>query len=78
MCRVPTLSKIKPRMVYAGSKEDFKKSLAGISTEIQGTDASEVDYNSTLFVMLFLASSVLTLVVRFTLAVVEKLKRSSS
>jgi cofilin len=39
----PETAPIKSKMVYAGTKNDLKKSLVGLSIEIQGTDLSEVD-----------------------------------
>jgi hypothetical protein len=30
-------------MLYAGTKNDFKKALIGLSIEVQATDLSEVD-----------------------------------
>lgn len=42
----PDESKIKQKMVYASSKDAIRKSLVGISTEIQGTDFSEVSYDT--------------------------------
>eukprot|EP01099_Mayorella_cantabrigiensis_P001923 TRINITY_DN1832_c0_g1_i2.p1 TRINITY_DN1832_c0_g1~~TRINITY_DN1832_c0_g1_i2.p1 ORF type:complete len:162 (+),score=48.75 TRINITY_DN1832_c0_g1_i2:69-488(+) len=39
----PETAKIKSKMVYAATKDSMKKALIGISVEIQGTDASEVD-----------------------------------
>jgi len=44
----PDTAKIKPKMLYASSKDALRKSLVGISTEIQGTDASEVAYETIL------------------------------
>eukprot|EP00296_Roombia_truncata_P002213 JP438131.1.p1 GENE.JP438131.1~~JP438131.1.p1 ORF type:complete len:151 (-),score=60.48 JP438131.1:45-461(-) len=44
----PDTAKIKSKMLYASSKDAFRKKLVGISTEIQATDASEVDYNEVL------------------------------
>ncbi|CED85064.1 actin depolymerizing factor [Phaffia rhodozyma] len=38
----PDGAKIKPKMVYAASKDALRKSLVGIHTEIQGTDFDEV------------------------------------
>jgi len=38
----PDTAKIKEKMVYASSKDALRKALDGISSEIQGTDASEV------------------------------------
>lgn len=44
--RSPDDSKIKQKMVFASSKDALRRALVGISSEIQGTDASEVDYQS--------------------------------
>ncbi|TKY88638.1 hypothetical protein EX895_002269 [Sporisorium graminicola] len=41
----PDDAKIKPKMVFASSKDALRKALVGISTEIQGTDFSEVSYD---------------------------------
>lgn len=35
-------------MVYASSKEALRRALSGITAEIQGTDFSEVSYESVL------------------------------
>src|SRR5687768_10359274 len=40
--RAPESSPIKSKMLYAGTKNDLKKSLQGLSVEIQGTDRAEV------------------------------------
>jgi len=42
----PEGSKVKSKMLYAGSKDTVKKGLPGIQTEIQGTDKSEVELNA--------------------------------
>jgi len=39
----PDTAPIKSKMVYAGTKNELKKSLVGLSIEIQGTDLGEVD-----------------------------------
>ena len=44
----PDNSKIKQKMLYASSKDALRKKLVGISTEIQGTDFSEVSYETVL------------------------------
>jgi hypothetical protein len=44
--RSPDDAKIKNKMVYASSKDALRRSLVGISTEIQGTDTSEVAYDT--------------------------------
>ncbi|KAF9547811.1 cofilin [Mortierella hygrophila] len=38
----PDNAKIKPKMLYASSKDGLRKSLNGIAAEIQGTDYDEV------------------------------------
>lgn len=38
----PDDAKIKPKMIYASSKDALRKSLVGIAVEVQGTDFSEV------------------------------------
>jgi len=42
----PDIAKIKEKMVYAASKDALRKALEGIASEIQGTDASEVDFDT--------------------------------
>lgn len=44
--RSPDDAKIKQKMLYASSKDALRKALVGISTEIQGTDFSEVAYET--------------------------------
>ena len=39
----PDTSKIRTKMVYASSKDSFKRTLDGIQVEIQATDYSEAD-----------------------------------
>lgn len=39
----PDTAKIKPKMLYASSKANFKKKLVGIGAEIQATDLAEID-----------------------------------
>jgi len=39
----PETAPIKSKMVYAGTKNDLKKSLVGLSIEVQATDLSEID-----------------------------------
>merc|ERR1712115_427775 len=41
----PDSAKIKDKMLTASSKDAIKKQLVGISTEIQGTDPSEISYD---------------------------------
>ncbi|KAI0736327.1 hypothetical protein C8Q72DRAFT_769096, partial [Fomitopsis betulina] len=42
----PDDSKIKQKMLFASSKDALRRSLVGIASEIQGTDYSEVAYES--------------------------------
>ncbi|EPS97491.1 hypothetical protein FOMPIDRAFT_1024976 [Fomitopsis schrenkii] len=44
----PDDSKIKQKMLFASSKDAIRRSLVGIASEIQGTDYSEVAYESVL------------------------------
>ncbi|EFP86420.2 cofilin [Puccinia graminis f. sp. tritici] len=44
----PDDAKIKNKMVYAASKRALREALVGIALEIQGTDASEVAYQTVL------------------------------
>lgn len=39
----PSVSRIRPKMLYATSKERFRQELEGIHYEIQATDPTEVD-----------------------------------
>jgi len=44
----PDDAKIKDKMLFASSKDSLRKSLVGIGAEIQGTDFSEVAYETLL------------------------------
>ncbi|KAH3663859.1 hypothetical protein OGAPHI_005262 [Ogataea philodendri] len=44
----PDTAKVKAKMVYAASKDALRRALNGVSTDIQGTDFSEVAYESVL------------------------------
>lgn len=46
MIRSPDDAKIKQKMLFASSKEALRRSLVGIAVEIQGTEFSEVAYES--------------------------------
>jgi hypothetical protein len=46
MPRSPDDAKVKQKMLFASSKEALKRSLVGVAAEIQGTDFSEVAYDS--------------------------------
>jgi cofilin len=41
----PDSAKIKSKMLYTSSKADLRKKLVGVATEIQATDASEIDFD---------------------------------
>ena len=42
MCMTPDTSKVRQKMVYASSKDRFKRELDGIQVELQATDPSEM------------------------------------
>ncbi|KAH9948879.1 hypothetical protein B0H21DRAFT_731573 [Amylocystis lapponica] len=42
----PDDSKVKAKMLFASSKDALRRSLVGVAAEIQGTDYSEVAYES--------------------------------
>ncbi|KAG5352936.1 hypothetical protein C0989_011978 [Termitomyces sp. Mn162] len=44
----PDSAKIKQKMVFASSKDALRRTLVGVAVEIQGTDSSEVAYESVL------------------------------
>lgn len=44
----PDTAPIRSKMVYASSKDALRRALNGVSSEIQGTDFSEVAYDSVL------------------------------
>lgn len=44
----PDTAPIRAKMVYASSKDALRRALNGVSTDIQGTDYSEVAYDSVL------------------------------
>ena len=44
--RSPDNAPIRAKMVHASSKDALRKSLDGIGSEIQGTDYTEVSYES--------------------------------
>lgn len=48
LCRAPETAKIKQKMVYASTKEGFKKKLVGVAVEVQGTDFSEISHEAVL------------------------------
>lgn len=44
----PDTAPIRSKMVYASSKDSLRRALNGVSTDIQGTDFSEVAYETVL------------------------------
>mmetsp|Transcript_7473 Transcript_7473/g.7413 ORF Transcript_7473/g.7413 Transcript_7473/m.7413 type:complete len:144 (+) Transcript_7473:65-496(+) len=44
----PDTAPIKSKMIYASSKDALRRALNGVSSDIQGTDFSEVAYESVL------------------------------
>ena len=44
----PDTAPVKSKMVYASSKDSLRRTFNGIGAEIQGTDFSEVAYESVL------------------------------
>ncbi|KAH3688602.1 hypothetical protein WICPIJ_000412 [Wickerhamomyces pijperi] len=44
----PDTAPIKSKMLYAASKDALRRSLTGIASDIQGTDFSEVSYETVL------------------------------
>lgn len=44
----PDTAPIRSKMVYASSKDALRRALNGISTDVQGTDYSEVAYDAVL------------------------------
>ncbi|KAF9575939.1 cofilin [Mortierella alpina] len=44
----PDSSKVKPKMIYASSKDALRKQLNGVAVEIQGTDFDEVSHDTVL------------------------------
>jgi len=41
----PDVAKVKPKMIYASSKDELKKRLVGIACEIQGSDQGDIEYD---------------------------------
>lgn len=42
----PDSSKVKSKMLYAGSKDTLRKALQGVNVEIQGTDKGEIEWQA--------------------------------
>lgn len=45
MCRSPDVAKVRTKMLYASSKDRFKRELDGIQVELQATDPSEMSWD---------------------------------
>jgi len=41
----PDSAKVRPKMIYASSKDELKKRLVGVATEVQASDKSEMEYS---------------------------------
>lgn len=46
MIRSPDDAKVKQKMLFASSKDALRRALVGLAVEIQGSDYSEVAYES--------------------------------
>lgn len=44
-CRSPDAAKVRSKMLYASSKDRFKRELDGIQVELQATDPSEMSFD---------------------------------
>jgi hypothetical protein len=55
--RSPDDAKIKEKMLYASSREALRRALVGVAIEIQGTDYSEVAYESGVLSVPFLTET---------------------
>ena len=44
-CRSPDVAKVRTKMLYASSKDRFKRELDGIQVELQVTDPSEMSWD---------------------------------
>jgi hypothetical protein len=44
-CRSPDTARVRSKMIYASSKERFKRELDGIQVELQATDPTEVGFD---------------------------------
>jgi hypothetical protein len=45
LCRSPDTSRVRSKMVYASSRDRFKRELDGIQVELQATDPSEMSFD---------------------------------
>lgn len=46
VCRSPDIAKVRTKMLYASSKDRFKRELDGIQVELQATDPSEMSWDT--------------------------------
>ena len=44
-CRCPDIAKVKPKMIFASSKDNLKKRLVGIACEVQGSDRGDIEFD---------------------------------
>jgi len=44
----PDTAKVRPKMVYAGSKEAIKRALVGVGIHLNATDRSELEFEQIL------------------------------
>lgn len=44
----PDTSSVRDKMVYASSKDSLRRALNGVAADIQGTDFSEISYDTVL------------------------------
>eukprot|EP00285_Hemiselmis_virescens_P016942 CAMPEP_0173377646 /NCGR_PEP_ID=MMETSP1356-20130122/910_1 /TAXON_ID=77927 ORGANISM="Hemiselmis virescens, Strain PCC157" /NCGR_SAMPLE_ID=MMETSP1356 /ASSEMBLY_ACC=CAM_ASM_000847 /LENGTH=128 /DNA_ID=CAMNT_0014330463 /DNA_START=68 /DNA_END=454 /DNA_ORIENTATION=- len=42
----PDSCKVREKMIYASSKDELKKRLVGVATEVQGSDQGDVELNA--------------------------------
>ncbi len=47
------MAKVKPKMIYASSKEELKKRLVGLACEIQGSDQGDIEFQEVFFSFIF-------------------------
>jgi len=43
---VPDNAKVRPKMIFASSKDELKKRLVGVACEVQAADAGDLEYPS--------------------------------
>lgn len=45
-CRAPETERVRSKMMYARSKDRFRRELDGVQVELQATDASEMSLDT--------------------------------